>query len=150
MGTFINVEKEDGYTNRDFDTTFVDPSLSSQVISLALTTRFPFPLTTNMAVTNNTSEYSIGPGLRTNLDFLTAAINGDYKLNQLGLVVLGGVNYAKGTGAADVSWIGIKGGLRYRILENLNLNATGELRDKTANGEKSTSIIARANLAYTF
>ncbi|MDP7060093.1 MAG: hypothetical protein QF416_06475 [Candidatus Marinimicrobia bacterium] len=150
MGTFVQVDKEDKFSDRDWDLNFVDPSLSSQVISLALTTRFPFPLTTNMAVTNNASEYSIGPGEWNNLDFLTAAINGDYKLNQLGLVVLGGVNYAKGTGAADISWIGIKGGLRYRILENLNLNATGELRDKTANGEKSTSIIARANLAYTF
>lgn len=150
MGTFVQVDKEDKFSDRNWDPDFVDPSLSSQVISLALTTRFPFPLTTNMTVTNNTSEYSIGPGEWTNLDFLTAAINGDYKLNQLGLVVLGGVNYAKGTGAADVSWVGIKGGLRYRILENLNLNATGELRDKTANGDKSTSIIARANLAYTF
>ncbi len=150
MGTFVQVDKEDKFSDRNWDPDFVDPSLSSQVISLALTTRFPFPLTTNMTVTNNTSEYSIGPGEWTNLDFLTAAINGDYKLNQLGLIVLSGINYAKGTGEADVSWIGIKGGLRYRILENLNLNATGELRDKTANGEKSTSIIARANLAYTF
>ncbi|MFQ6608123.1 MAG: hypothetical protein ACE5EE_06250 [Fidelibacterota bacterium] len=150
MGTFVQVDKEDQYKDRQWDPDFVDPSLTSQVISSTLTTRFPFPLTTNLTVTNNNSRFNIGPDDRVEQIFFTTSLNGDYQFKKLGLTVLGGINIASGTGITEVSWVGFKGGLNWNILENLDMKATGELRDKTANGTESTSLIARAYLVYSF
>jgi hypothetical protein len=63
---------------------------------------------------------------------------------------MGGFNYANGSGVVEMSWLGIKGGLRWRILDDLSLNAQGEFRSKETAGISKNTIIARANLEYSF
>ena len=61
-----------------------------------------------------------------------------------------GLNYANGSGMVDMSWFGIKGGLRWKIMEDLGLNVQGEFRSKETAGVSKNTIIARANLEYSF
>ncbi|MFL3014203.1 MAG: hypothetical protein ACJZ2B_00205 [Candidatus Neomarinimicrobiota bacterium] len=65
-------------------------------------------------------------------------------------MVNGGLNYAKGSGMVDMSWFGTKGGFRWRIMDDLSLNAQGEYRSKKVAGDSKNSIIARASLEYSF
>ena len=49
-----------------------------------------------------------------------------------------------------MSWFGVKGGFRWRVLNDLSLNAQGEFRSKETAGISKNTIIARANLEYSF
>ena len=62
----------------------------------------------------------------------------------------GGINYANGSGVVEMSWFGVKGGFRWRVLNDLSLNAQGEFRSKETAGISKNTIIARANLEYSF
>ena len=62
----------------------------------------------------------------------------------------GGFNYAKGSGVVEMSWCGVKGGFRWRVLNDLSLNTQGEFRSKETGGISKNTIIARANLEYSF
>ena len=42
--------------------------------------------------------------------------------------------------------VGVKGGFRWRVLNDLSLNAQGEFRSKETAGISKNTIIARANL----
>ena len=147
-GTFVNVEKEDKYTDRS--QLFVDPSISTQVINLSLSTRYNSPLETRINITTNSSELSTGPGQRGSQDFLNMGIDANYPFLKKRLLVSSGLSFANGTGMVDMSWLGFKAGLRWSILEDLSLNTQGEFRSKETNGSSKNTIIARMNLEYSF
>ncbi len=147
-GTFVNVEKEDKYTDRS--QLFVDPSISTQVINVSLSTRYNSPLETRINITTNSSELSTGPGQRGSQDFLNMGIDANYPFLKKRLLVNSGLSFANGTGMVDMSWLGFKAGLRWSILEDLSLNTQGEFRSKETNGSSKNTIIARMNLEYSF
>jgi len=147
-GTFVNVEKEDKYTDRS--QLFVDPSISTQVINVSLSTRYNSPLETRINITTNSSELSTGPGQRGSQDFLNMGIDANYPFLKKRLLVSSGLSFANGTGMVDMSWLGFKAGLRWSILEDLSLNTQGEFRSKETNGSSKNTIIARMNLEYSF
>ena len=147
-GTFVSIEKEDKFSERAVD--FVDPSMSTSVINVSLITRYNLPLQTSFNVTSNSSELSTGPGQRGTQDFLTANLSAEYPFLGKKILANGGFNYANGSGVVEMSWLGVKGGLRWRILDDLSLNAQGEFRSKETAGISKNTIIARANLEYSF
>jgi hypothetical protein len=98
----------------------------------------------------NSSELSIGPGERGKQDFLTGSLDAEYSFFNNKISARGGLNFVQGTGLVDMSWLGFKGGLRWKITRGLNLNAQGEFRAKKIEGEIKNSLTARANLEYAF
>ena len=147
-GTFVSIEKEDKFSERAVD--FVDPSMSTSVINVSLITRYNMLLQTSFNITSNSSELSTGPGQRGTQDFLTANLSAEYPFLGKKILANGGFNYANGSGVVEMSWLGVKGGLRWRILDDLSLNAQGEFRSKETAGISKNTIIARANLEYSF
>ena len=147
-GTFVSIDKEDKFSGRADD--FVDPSMSTSVINVSLITRYNVPLQTSLNVTSNSSELSTGPGQRGTQDFLTANLNAEYPFLGKKILANGGINYANGSGVVEMSWFGVKGGFRWRVLNDLSLNAQGEFRSKETAGISKNTIIARANLEYSF
>ena len=147
-GTFVSIDKEDKFSGRADD--FVDPSMSTSVINVSLITRYNVPLQTSLNVTSNSSELSTGPGQRGTQDFLTANLNAEYPFLGKKILANGGINYANGSGVVEMSWFGVKGGFRWRLLNDLSLNAQGEFRSKETAGISKNTIIARANLEYSF
>ena len=147
-GTFVSIDKEDKFSGRADD--FVDPSMSTSVINVSLITRYNVPLQTSLNVTSNSSELSTGPGQRGTQDFLTANLNAEYPFLGKKILANGGFNYANGSGVVEMSWFGVKGGFRWRVLNDLSLNAQGEFRSKETAGISKNTIIARANLEYSF
>jgi len=147
-GTFVSVNKKDMFTDRD--TAFVDPSMSTQVINFSLSTRYGQSLKTIFNITNNSSELSTGPGVRDTQDFLTTNFDVEYPFLEGQLLAKGGMNVANGSGLVDMSWVGFKTGIRWKMLEGFNLNLNGEFRSKEIGGEKKNTVIARAFLDYTF
>jgi len=81
---------------------------------------------------------------------LTANLNAEYPLLGKKILANGGFNYANGSGVVDMSWFGVKGGFRWRVLNDLSLNAQGEFRSKETAGVSKNTILARANLEYSF
>jgi len=147
-GTFVSVEKKDQFSNRSEE--FVDPSMTTQVMNIALRTRYQSPLKTSINLTTNSSELSTGPGQRGTQEFLTASFGGEHPFFNNKIMANCGLNYANGSGMVDMSWFGIKGGLRWKIMEDLGLNVQGEFRSKETAGISKNTIIARANLEYSF
>ena len=147
-GTIVSVKKEDQFAERAID--FVDPSMETNVINVSLVTRYGSPLKTSMNVTTNSSELSTGPGQRGTQEFLTANLGAEYPFLGNKILANGGLNYAKGSGMVEMSWFGVKGGFRWRVMDDLSLNAQGEFRSKEVGGDSKNTIIARANLEYSF
>ena len=147
-GTFVMVGKKDQFADRD--ETYVDPGISTSVFNITLSTRYRVPLKTTFNMNTNSSELSIGPGERGKQDFLTGSLAAEYSFLNNKISARGGLNFAEGTGLVDMSWLGFKGGLRWKITRGLNLNAQGEFRAKKIEGEIKNSLTARANLEYAF
>ena len=147
-GTFVMVGKKDQFADRD--ETFVDPGISTRVFNITLSTRYRVPLKTTINMNTNSSELSIGPGERGKQDFLTGSLDAEYSFLDNKISARGGLNFAQGTGLVDMSWLGFKGGLRWKITRGLNLNGQGEFRAKKIDGEIKNSLTARANLEYAF
>ena len=147
-GTFVVVGKKDQFADRD--ETFVDPGISTRVFNITLSTRYRVPLKTTINMNTNSSELSIGPGERGKQDFLTGSLDAEYSFLDNKISARGGLNFAQGTGLVDMSWLGFKGGLRWKITRGLNLNGQGEFRAKKIDGEIKNSLTARANLEYAF
>ncbi len=151
FGTFVNYDKADQFNDRDLDSTFLDPGITSQVFSLTANSRFGFlPLKTTMNFTTNTSEFSIGPGLRSDQSFTSAKLDVEYGILNQKIILLSGVNYMSGEGVQDITRIGFKGGLRFKMIENLTANATANVRNKTTAGNTSSELIVLAGLSYVF
>lgn len=147
-GTFVMVGKKDQFVDRD--ETYVDPGISTRVFNITLSTRYRVPLKTTINMNTNSSELSIGPGERGKQDFLTGSLDAEYSFLDNKISARGGLNFAQGTGLVDMSWLGFKGGLRWKITRGLNLNGQGEFRAKKIDGEIKNSLTARANLEYAF
>ena len=147
-GTFVMVGKKDQFVDRD--ETYVNPGISTRVFNITLSTRYRVPLKTTINMNTNSSELSIGPGERGKQDFLTGSLDAEYSFLNNKISARGGLNFAQGTGLVDMSWLGFKGGLRWKITRGLNLNGQGEFRAKKIEGEIKNSLTARANLEYAF
>ena len=147
-GTFVMVGKKDQFADRD--ETYVDPGISTRVFNITLSTRYRVPLKTTINMNTNSSELSIGPGERGKQDFLTGSLDAEYSFLDNKISARGGLNFAQGTGLVDMSWLGFKGGLRWKITRGLNLNGQGEFRAKKIDGEIKNSLTARTNLEYAF
>ena len=147
-GTFVMVGKKDQFVDRD--ETYVDPGISTRVFNITLSTRYRVPLKTTINMNTNSSELSIRPGERGKQDFFTGSLDAEYSFLNNKISARGGLNFAQGTGLVDMSWLGFKGGLRWKITRGLNLNGQGEFRAKKIEGEIKNSLTARANLEYAF
>jgi len=147
-GTFVNVNKTDNFTDRD--TNFVDPAMSTNVMNFTLSTRYNFQLKTTLNLTINSSELSIGPGERGIQDFLTTNFDTEYPLFKNRILGKVGLNYAQGSGLVDMSWIGFKSGIKWKIFDQFSVKIHGEYRSKKTGGFKKNTVIARANLEYSF
>ena len=147
-GTFVNVNKTDKFTDRD--TNFVDPAMSTNVMNFTLSTRYNFQLKTTLNLTINSSELSTGPGERGIQDFLTTNFDTEYPLFKNRILGKVGLNYAQGSGLVDMSWIGFKSGLKWKIFDQFSVKIHGEYRSKKTGGFKKNTVIARANLGYSF
>jgi len=147
-GTFVNVNKTDKFTDRD--TNFVDPAMSTNVMNLTLSTRYNFQLKTTLNLTINSSELSTGPGERGNQDFLTTNFDTEYPFFKNQILGKVGLNYAQGSGLVDMSWIGFKSGIKWKIFDQFSVKIHGEYRSKKTGGLKKNTVIARANLEYSF
>ena len=147
-GTFVNVNKIDNFTGRD--TNFVDPAMSINVMNFTLSTRYNFQLKTTLNLTINSSELSIGPGERGIQDFLTTNFDTEYPLFKNRILGKVGLNYAQGSGLVDMSWIGFKSGIKWKIFDQFSVKIHGEYRSKKTGGFKKNTVIARANLGYSF
>ena len=147
-GTFVNVNKTDNFTDRD--TNFVDPAMSTNVMNFTLSTRYNFQLKTTLNLTINSSELSIGPGERGIQDFLTTNFDTEYPLFKNRILGKVGLNYAQGSGLVDMSWIGFKSGIKWKIFDQFSVKIHGEYRSKKTGGFKKNTVIARANLGYSF
>ena len=147
-GTFVNVNKTDKFTDRD--TNFVDPAMSTNVMNFTLSTRYNFQLKTTLNLTINSSELSTGPGERGIQDFLTTNFDTEYPLFKNRILGKVGLNYAQGSGLVDMSWIGFKSGLKWKIFDQFSVKIHGEYRSKKTGGFKKNTVIARANLEYSF
>ena len=146
--TYVYVVKEDQYKDRDSN--FIDPGMLTNVINFSLSTTYNNPLKTNINVTSNSTELSIGPGKKGTQNFFTSTFDAKYPLLKNKVLLNGGLNIASGSGTVDVSWLGLKLGFRYNLIENLNLKAHGEFRSKKTNNQSNNTIIARVNLDYNF
>ena len=127
-GTFVMVGKKDQFVDRD--ETYVDPGISTRVFNITLSTRYRVPLKTTINMNTNSSELSIGPGERGKQDFLIGSLDAEYSFLNNKISARGGLNFAQGTGLVDMSWLGFKGGMRWKITRGLNLNGQGEFRAK--------------------
>ncbi|RMF09062.1 MAG: hypothetical protein D6762_04455 [Candidatus Neomarinimicrobiota bacterium] len=147
----VQMKKEDQLSNRNLDTTFIDPGVIANVYSLNLVTRYRIPLKTVLAFSTTHSEFYTGPGLLARQDLSKFSLDGEYSgLMQESLTLLAGANLANGQGNTEFTWIGFKGGLRWKVIENLSFNALGEYRVKNTPGGSSSTVIGRANLTYLF
>ena len=147
-GTFVMIDKKDSFTDRAQN--FIDPSMSTNVFNFSINTRYNSPLETTINITTNTSELSTGPGKREIQDFLTINFTAQFPFFNNKILARGGLNYADGSGMVDVSWVGLKGGMRWKILDDLGLNTQAEFRSKETAGISKNTIIARLNLEYSF
>jgi hypothetical protein len=147
-GTFVNVNKTDKFTGRD--TNFVDPAMSTNVMNFTLSTRYNFQLKTTLNLTINSSELSTGPGERGNQDFLTTNFDTEYPFFNNQILGKVGLNYAQGSGLVDMSWVGFKSGIKWKIFDQFSVKIHGEYRSKKTGGFKKNTVIARANLEYSF
>ena len=148
-GTFVNVNKTDKFTDRD-TTNFVDPAMSTNVMNFTLSTRYNFQLKTTLNLTINSSELSTGPGERGNQDFLTTNFDAESPFFKNQILGKAGLNYAQGSGLVDMSWIGFKSGIKWKIFDQFSVKIHGEYRSKKSGGLKKNTVIARANLEYSF
>ena len=147
--TYVNITRTDEF-KLDRASDFIDPGMKTKVFNFALSTKYNNPLRTNINITINSTELSIGPGKTGKQSFITTNLNGDYPFLKNKLLFNGGFSFSNGAGTFNVSSIGIKAGIRYRIFENLSFNGFSEFRSKETNGNSSANIIARAILDYNF
>ena len=146
--TYVMVNKEDKFSDRD--TLFISPSLLSNVANVTISTRYKIPLKTSINFVLNSSRLSTGPGKIGKQSFFTSGINGEYSFFEKGFKINSGLNINLGNGIIDMSWIGIKLGLNWKISDGFNINSQADYRSKVINKETKSTLIARVNIDYSF
>ncbi len=146
--TYVMVNKEDKFSDRD--TLFISPSLLSNVANVTISTRYKIPLKTSINFVLNSSRLSTGPGKIGKQSFFTSGINGEYSFFEKGFKINSGLNINLGNGIIDMSWIGIKLGLNWKISDGFNINSQADYRSKVINKETKSTLIARINIDYSF
>jgi len=119
-------------------------------MNFTLSTRYNFQLKTTLNLTINSSELSTGPDERGIQDFLTTNFDTEYHFFKNKILGKVGLNYAQGSGLVDMSWVGFKSGLKWKIFDQFSVKIHGEYRSKKTGGFKKNIVIARANLEYSF
>ena len=146
--TYVMVNKKDKFSNRDI--LFISPSLFSNVANFTISTRYKIPLKTSINFVLNSSRLSIGPGEIGKQSFFTSGINGEYSFFEKGFRINSGLNINFGNGIVDMSWVGIKLGLNWKISDGFSINSQADYRSKVINNEKKSTLIARINIDYLF
>ena len=147
----VIMNKQDQLGNRNLDTTWIDPRVVANVYTFNIMTRYNIPLKTNISLSSTHSEFNTSHSDVAKQDLTKFSLGGEYSgFFKNTMSILGGANIANGSGNTEFSWIGFKGGVRWRIINNLSLNATGEYRIKNTPGGSSNSTIGQANLTYIF
>ena len=146
--TYVMVNKKDKFSDRD--TLFISPSLFSNVANLTISTRYKIPLKTSVNFILNSSRLSTGPGQIGKQSFFTSGIDGEYYFFEKGFKINSGLNINFGNGIVDMSWIGIKLGLNWKISDGFNINSQADYRSKVINKETKSTLIARINIDYSF
>ncbi|MFQ6615265.1 MAG: hypothetical protein ACE5HZ_00670 [Fidelibacterota bacterium] len=135
------------------DSSFVSPSLSSQVTNVALVTDYPFGLRTTLTVSINKSTFGEeGSELYDygDQDITGFTLKGDYRMLDGRLGLRGGVEITSGSGMEEFRRLGFGAGFGYRITDLLRFRFDGKLRSKSTNGETKSSTLLRASLNYSF
>ncbi len=128
-----------------FDTTYTSPKMSSDVTTISVVTDYSIPLKTTVVLSfNNRTTVMEEQGITgINLNAVYALFGGSLKVNA-------GFGYTSGTGNSPFNRFNVRSGVNYKILENLSLRASADLRGTDSNGESDTALIMRADLNYTF
>lgn len=150
FGTYVFFNKRDLFSDRDLDSTFIDPALTSNVFNVVVNTQYDIPLKTAISFTTNASAFNIGPGIKTDQRFTIGKLDAEYGFFDQLLIVIGGVNYMNGSGMQAISRVGVRTGVKIRLIEDLVAQATFDLRQKTANDVQSVEIKGLAGLSYVF
>ena len=146
--TYVMVNKKDKFSNRDI--LFISPRLFSNVANFTISTRYKIPLKTSINFVLNSSRLSTGPGEIGEQTFFTSGINGEYSFFEKGFRINSGLNINFGNGIVDMSWVGIKLGLNWKISDDFSMNSQADYRSKVINNEKKSTLIARINIDYLF
>ncbi len=141
------------------DPDFRSMEATSEIISLAATSRFSNRLETNVVASTNKSEIGEGNNLITQ-DITSLDLTARLPLLNGKLRAHGGVRFRSNktnkddNDSAPASFVqyGIKGGASFKLIEKLRLVTAFELRNKTIDGVETSlpSSIISANLEYTF
>ena len=128
-----------------FDTTYTSPKMSSNVTTISVVTDYSIPLKTTVVLSfNNRTTILEEQGITgINLNAIYTLFGGALKVN-------GGFGYTSGTGRNAFNRFNIRSGANYKILENLSLRTSADLRGTDSNGSSDTVLIMRADLNYTF
>lgn len=127
-----------------FDTTYTSPKMSSDVTTISVVTDFSIPLKTTVVLSfNNRTTVMEKQGITgINLNAIYT-FGGALKVN-------GGFGYISGSGSNAFNRFNIRSGVNYKILENLSLRASADLRGTDSGSSSDTVLIMRADLNYTF
>ncbi len=128
-----------------YDTTFISPKMTSNVTTLSWATQYTIPLKTTVVFSFNNQATADAKQAISSLT--VGATYGMFK-NRLRLV--GGLGFVSGTGSSEFKRYNIKGGVNYRILEDLSVRCNATLRNVKTGGESESSVILRADIAYLF
>ncbi|MBC8400436.1 MAG: TonB-dependent receptor [Candidatus Marinimicrobia bacterium] len=128
-----------------FDTTYTSPKMSSDVTTISVVTDYSIPLKTTVVLSfNNRTTVMEEQGITgVNLNAIYTLFGGVLKVN-------GGFGYTSGMGSNAFNRFNIRSGVNYKILENLSLRASADLRGTDSNGSSDKVLIMRADLNYTF
>ncbi len=143
-----------GITDRIVDTDSDRLPVKVNVVSLAATSRFSRELETTVVLSTNKSEIGEGEKRRVE-DIFDLDLTARLLLMDGRLRARGGFRFRRNDSnqeSASFSQFGIKGGLDYKLVENLRLVTMLETRSKKVEGldEPLPYSLVTANLEYTF
>ncbi len=178
--TLNNTAVIDEYADeRGLDPTFRSPAASSDIMAVSLLSTLSQALTTSITFSTNASSFGEGPDIViTNVDGDTTAtvpgmiaqdltnfgLSATLRLANSRLLVRGGIDSIKGDTSRSLSTfappsftrIGIKGGIEYKIIQNLRLVASFEQRSRLLDdpdepdAKPQLSSVLAASLNYLF
>ena len=175
--TLNNTAITDGFADdRGLDPTFRSPVATSDIVAVSLLSIFSQALNTSITFSTNASQFGEGPDIViTNADgdttatvpgmiaqdLLNVGLSATLRLANSRLLIRGGIDFINGDTSRSLSIfappsftrIGIKGGIEYKLIQNLRLVASFERRSRTLDDpdiEPRLSSVLAASLNYIF
>ncbi|HQO74302.1 MAG TPA: hypothetical protein PLO58_05620 [Candidatus Marinimicrobia bacterium] len=110
-------------------------SMKTSMITFSINSNFPFPLQTNLSISNNHSESGLNPEP---YDFISIGAQGQYDLFNKALGIYTGYGLTSGKGLADYTQNNIFGGFvfNFRKIHQLRSNVRYVYLDDRSSGEK--------------